>query len=266
MLRTLQGLRILFIMLVVACHYLQGQFEFGGECGVSFFFMLSGFVLSLAYSWRIADHRFSTSRFVLVQWLKLYPLYLVTTLAMALLDAHLGSGVAPWVLVCHLLMIQSWVPQESCFFALNGASWFLSDMMCCYLLFRTLNALLMGMRRHTLLAATGVMLCLYVVLACSLPQRMVNAILYVSPPLRLIDFGIGILSYRLYGALRQAPLWQHMLHLPRRSWCLGETFMLLLVAGAAVAYPALPQAVRTVGLFWAVMPCVILFFAFAEER
>ena len=54
MIHTLQSLRFIFIMLVVLSHYIGSSFDFGGECGVSFFFMLSGFVLSLAYSERIS--------------------------------------------------------------------------------------------------------------------------------------------------------------------------------------------------------------------
>ena len=50
MIKTLQSLRFFFIMLVVLSHYIGTSFDFGGECGVSFFFVLSGFVLSLAYS------------------------------------------------------------------------------------------------------------------------------------------------------------------------------------------------------------------------
>ena len=60
MIRTLQSLRFFFIMLVVLSHYIGSSFDFGGECGVSFFFILSGFVLSLAYSGKIADGTFIT--------------------------------------------------------------------------------------------------------------------------------------------------------------------------------------------------------------
>ena len=46
MLRNVQALRFVFIMLIVMSHIIGRSFDFGGECGVSFFFMLSGYILS----------------------------------------------------------------------------------------------------------------------------------------------------------------------------------------------------------------------------
>lgn len=50
--RTLQGARFLFVVLIYMSHCVTENivepFDFGGEIGVSFFFVLSGFVLSWA--------------------------------------------------------------------------------------------------------------------------------------------------------------------------------------------------------------------------
>jgi len=47
---TLNGIRIVFALLVYISHCstpnIATPFDFGGECGVAFFFSLSGFVLS----------------------------------------------------------------------------------------------------------------------------------------------------------------------------------------------------------------------------
>ena len=58
MIRTLQSLRLIFILLVLFSHLSWGDvppLRFGGECGVSFFFMLSGFVLSIGYGAKIEE-------------------------------------------------------------------------------------------------------------------------------------------------------------------------------------------------------------------
>lgn len=57
--RTLQGVRFLFVLLIYISHCtspnITTQFDFGGELGVSFFFILSGFVLSWGYGPRLSS-------------------------------------------------------------------------------------------------------------------------------------------------------------------------------------------------------------------
>ena len=53
MIETLQSLRFIFMMMIFMSHFAYrdiGAFDAGGDCGVSFFFLLSGFVCSLGYS------------------------------------------------------------------------------------------------------------------------------------------------------------------------------------------------------------------------
>lgn len=51
MIKTLQSYRFIFVLMVFFSHFSWNDvaaFDFGGECGVSFFFILSGFVLSVS--------------------------------------------------------------------------------------------------------------------------------------------------------------------------------------------------------------------------
>ena len=50
MIETLQALRFIFVLMIFMSHFTYRgicAFDAGGDCGVSFFFILSGFVLSL---------------------------------------------------------------------------------------------------------------------------------------------------------------------------------------------------------------------------
>lgn len=48
---TLQSMRFIFYMQIFICHYFSNLgfhcFDYGGDAGVTFFFILSGFVLSM---------------------------------------------------------------------------------------------------------------------------------------------------------------------------------------------------------------------------
>ncbi|WP_374211133.1 acyltransferase family protein [Hoylesella buccalis] len=72
---TLQGARFLFVLLIFLSHcsspYITSPFDFGGECGVSFFFILSGFVLSLGYGPRVSRGEFRTRQFFWRHFMKL---------------------------------------------------------------------------------------------------------------------------------------------------------------------------------------------------
>lgn len=52
MIATLQSLRFVFVMLIFLSHFEYKEIaplDAGGDCGVAFFFLLSGYVLSIRY-------------------------------------------------------------------------------------------------------------------------------------------------------------------------------------------------------------------------
>ena len=158
MIKTLQSLRFFFIMLVVLSHYIGTSFDFGGECGVSFFFVLSGFVLSLAYSERVSQGLFSTRNFFVKQWIKIYPLHLLTFIIMFALDLRLGKYCDPLAAIANLLLLQSWIPADSFYFVANSPSWFLCDILFFYLVFSSLNKLILCANKRKLLSISLIVL------------------------------------------------------------------------------------------------------------
>ena len=61
--RTLQGARFLFVAFIYLSHCVTPNvstpFDFGGDIGVSFFFILSGFVMSWGYGPSVSRGEFS---------------------------------------------------------------------------------------------------------------------------------------------------------------------------------------------------------------
>ena len=64
---VLQGARFFFALLIFFSHcplpHTTQPFDFGGELGVSFFFILSGFVMSWGYGPRVSRGEFSVRKF-----------------------------------------------------------------------------------------------------------------------------------------------------------------------------------------------------------
>lgn len=265
MIKSVQSLRFVFILLVVFSHIYGKVFDFGGECGVSFFFMLSGFILSYAYGQRVADGTFSTRAFIAKQLTRLYPLHLLTFAVMVLLDARLGILYEWYRLLPNALLLQSWIPDDSFFFVANGSSWFLSDLLFFYLVFALAFRVLVSLSPKQLAAMAATVLLAYVVIAFSIPLRKVNAVLYASPLLRLIDFSIGILCCRLL-----ASDWGQ--RFTRRLQTLSTTAMtlveVLLIAGAVASffvYEGMSLRLRCVALFWLYLPLLLVVYVGADK-
>ena len=266
MIRTLQSLRFFFIILVVLSHYIGSSFDFGGECGVSFFFMLSGFVLSLAYSERITKGLFSTTPFVVKQWIKIYPLHILTFIVMFALDIRLEKYCDITAVIANILLLQSWVPADSFYFVANSPSWFLCNILFFYVVFSSLNKYILRSDNRKLLAISLVVILLYICLMAVLPTYLVNPILYANPLTRLLDFIVGIILYKLYVSDNGIALRDKLNGKSFLTVSLMELSVILLVVITAILYPHLPQRVRTVSIFWLAIPLFIFFFAMTDKH
>ncbi|WP_103501330.1 MULTISPECIES: acyltransferase [unclassified Streptomyces] len=102
-----------------------------GWIGVSFFFVLSGFVLTWAR--RPAD---TTAAFWRRRFFKIFPSHAVVWLvAVAMLVAS-GTAIATGPAVANLFLVNAWMPEvDNLMFAVNGVTWSLSAEIVFYLLF-----------------------------------------------------------------------------------------------------------------------------------
>lgn len=262
MIKTLHALRFVFIMLIVFSHIVGESFDFGGECGVSFFFMLSGFVLSLGYGDRVGQRQFDTRAFLMRQLLKFYPLHLLTLVAIVMLDAHLGHFLDWQHLMPAFLLLQSWIPLNEYNFAGNGPSWFLCDILFCYILFSRAYLWLNRLTRTCLAWLLAIVVVAYLMFAFAIPADSVNSILYVAPWMRLIDSCLGILLCRLYCSASGRQWAQRM---AGRNVTASELLAVVLLAASLLVYQILPQCLHCVALFWLVIPPFLMFFALAER-
>ncbi len=242
MIETLQSLRFVFVMLIFLSHFDYGDIhalDAGGDCGVAFFFLLSGFVCSLGYGHLLEDRTFRYWRFIKRRLVKIYPLHL---LCLAFFLVVSGTVIDGKVMM-NVLLLQSWIPDADWYFACNSVAWFLSSLMFCYLVFPFGYRFATGKGLIYILAA-------YVVVCWTVPYDKLNAILYVNPLVRFVDFYIGIVLCKWYkkNAGRIAfPTWM--------EW--GIIIVLLL---SIAVYPSIDAKLRNAPLYWLVLIPMIMIF------
>ena len=129
-----------------ANHPWWGAIVKAGPIAVSYFFVLSGFIMAIAYYKR--DEPFNKWQYWLARFARIYPIYL---LALGLMIAANFSteGSDPITVLLSLSMLQAWVPGYA--MTLNSPGWSLSVEAFFYLLFPLLLLVVRQRQLSTLL-------------------------------------------------------------------------------------------------------------------
>ncbi|MTD13704.1 acyltransferase family protein [Nakamurella sp. YIM 132087] len=162
-----------------------------GYLGVTFFFMLSGFVLTWNARARDTKRAFYRRRFA-----RIYPLHLATALAALAATLATGGLVTAGTTIACLLLVQTWVNDPSVYFGLNGVSWSLSCEMFFYLVFPFVvpSLLRWGRRGRAVFAGSvGAAMLLVAVLVLTIPGWLpVGRYIWISPLFNIGLFFIGM--------------------------------------------------------------------------
>lgn len=174
----------------------------GGEA-VSFFFVLSGFILT--YTYYLRDY--SVKDFYAARIARIFPACILSILAYVLLLDPFATGQVPSPLITasNLLLVQSVIPIPAYYFALNAVLWSVSVEVVFYLLF---PALVHNLRSKVgcavLLAGSLIVGCTMVALAAShhfpdfsaatYTQTTWHGLVYINPLSRLKEFVIGMFA------------------------------------------------------------------------
>jgi peptidoglycan/LPS O-acetylase OafA/YrhL len=177
-----------------------------GSLGVSFFFVLSGFVLT--WSMRPGD---TTLRFWRRRVFKIVPNHVVTFSVALILIAFAGEAIALWPTLMNLFLVDSWVPKYSYINSADGVSWSLSCEALFYLCFPLLILAIRRIRPAALWgtagALAGVSILLPYISLHFLPSTPVWPwgpsswaqiwFVYVLPATRMVEFALGIVMARI---------------------------------------------------------------------
>lgn len=131
---------------VVIYHYGQEIFPFSlpwfnqlfsiANIGVSYFFLLSGFILATVYYEKEKNKTIKKSEFYVLRIARIYPLYLISLLSILLPKLYFTSNweilrTTPFMI--HISLLQSWFPKYT--MKWNFPAWSLSVELFFYLLF-----------------------------------------------------------------------------------------------------------------------------------
>lgn len=265
--KPLTSLRFFFALAVFLSHtrfLLDNNKFFGrlietilseGYLGVSFFFILSGFILSLNYQTKILSNQTCFTEFWIARLARIYPLHLFTLLISLPLSGIFTIN-AHWVATffANLFLLQSFIPIQSIYFSFNAPSWSISDELFFYMLFPYLALFFFKFRRAPLLSL--VFLSLIPIGILIAPSNLEHPLFYINPLIRLADFILGILLFRLYSKLRNLN-WDQ-----KPSGNLSETFAIALFVLFFTFHEHIPQAFRFSCYYWIPMSVIILAFSF----
>jgi len=176
---------------------------------VSFFFILSGFVLTLNYK------NFSNSkeylRFYLNRFWRIWPAHIAALCLLLFLVPEVFDIKGPHLgnLCWNALLIHSWNLRPDIYFSFNSASWSNSTELFFYF---TFPALILGLKRKPIFTTLALTLCLVVPMLLAnylqlpyfdLKKSSSHGLLYVFPPIRLLEFVSGIVLTQMWLNLQE---------------------------------------------------------------
>jgi peptidoglycan/LPS O-acetylase OafA/YrhL len=278
-LKPLTSLRFFAAAMIVALH-LQETLDVpwpdvcdrGLRQGVTFFFVLSGFILTHVYS----DQPGLTVRtFLTLRLARLYPTQLAALLLLVLLlpwreivYTSPSADVSATALVAKLLLIDALWPTAPLTYSWNGVSWSLSTEMFFYLAFPLLLANFRADWPKKLALAALLAFAAYLgAQAMGLPfggsranELSLYQIAYCEPVARGFEFVLGMCAYRGYERFI-IPM-----SLSKRQWTCAEGALLaLLVAWISVFSDAIGRLLPNLSHLWLMVSgsCFLFAIAFA---
>lgn len=215
-----------------------------GWGAMTFFFMLSGFVLTWVAPERLDVRAFWRRRTVRIVPSHLLLLVVAGVVATGLLAQPFDLGAA----LLNATLLQAWSPDLLTRIAFNSPSWSLSAEMFFYLCFPVLLLGVRALRGRWLLVATGGVLAAILVVVPALVARLPHAevmpfiglsdpqfwILFHFPPARMLEFTLGMLLATIVRSGIRVPV--------------PTPVALAVLLGAYVTGPLFPPVWRTVAV------------------
>lgn len=276
MIGSIESLRGIYILLIFLVHYhIDGEpvLVSGGDCGVAFFFMTSGFVMSAGYYKKMTENPVSPLRFSINRCRIFYPLHLVCIAAAIILYRISLTPQSIEYGFLNIGLLESWISNPECYFGYNPVAWFLSDIAFCYIIFAiTANCKLFSnlKSKETLIFALSVIAYLILIRFIRDSREKINFYCYILPITRSFDFILGILVWQIYDRTKRA---QHSKEIERKL--LGQSmFTKTLIETAAIAsvvlsivlYPYIRLCYQAAAMWWPSTIAVLLIFSIFDNK
>ena len=268
MIKPLTSLRFFFAFMVFLSHlwllqdespFLRNLYDdifYEGYIGVSFFFILSGFILGYNYHTKILHGQIKFSQFWLARLARIYPLHILTLFIA--IPLSLKGDAVEWItrFVLNIFLVQSFVPSEDVYFYFNAVSWSISDEWFFYLMFPFLVFLMLKKRN---LKYAFVLLLIVPIGLLLVKETYHEKYFYINPLLRIGDFVLGKLLFRLYN-YRKTNSYMHN----KNFASLAEVSSIIVLCIFVYFHNDIPQGFRFSCYYWPPMIMLIYSFSYAN--
>ena len=254
MIKEISSLRFIFMCMIFLHH--MGYYPQGGFLGVAFFFVLSGFVLTLGYKDKLLDKELSCSRFYSKRLIRLFPLHWLCFIAVFTLEAVMGKTPCYSVsrIIANVSLTQSWIPSSDYYWSFNGVSWFLSDTLFLIIAFPLLLRITAWFQKtpgRFLLLVSALLLIPSLLFILS-PNEKPFYLFFIFPPARLFDFMLGICSAFFYLYLKEQTVWISK-YRTALKFCLYACIPLLILISLLI-----PKQNLVFSLFFTPLLCIMI--------
>lgn len=204
----------------------------GFNTGVSFFYVLSGFILYYNYLDLKDRGNFWVARFA-----RIWPVHIVTLIIALLVmpwDWLLGHASWPITLPENILLVHAWLPIKGSVLSFNGVSWSLSVEAFFYLCFPLLLARMKRQGSPVLLTASFGIGFVIISLMTIYKPGTAEFVSTFNPVCRVFEFVLGMATCKFWLEGSEKRL------LATGGWLLKE---ILVVVGSLILIVALPAAI-----------------------
>ncbi|MBQ8541984.1 MAG: acyltransferase [Bacteroidaceae bacterium] len=261
MIDTLTSLRLIFALMVFASHLcminegaFSGHILKEGYVGVSFFFILSGFIIAHNYTERLLNSNCSKKDFWVARFARIYPLHLLTlVVAIFIGGTFIATQPLSWAhLFTSATLTNAYIPRSDFFFALNSPAWSLCCEQLFYILFPMALPLARSPKKLAIIAATAVIA--VVIGGQFTPEQYIKGIWYTNPITRLPDFVVGVLLWHAYKKIKD-------IDISYRTANIAEFSAILLFAIFYLYAGDIPKIYRYSFYYWLPITAIIITFS-----
>lgn len=218
--------------------HLRGAFDISSKLsdmfplaqGVSFFYVLSGFILS--YNYCQFSNRMEIKNFLIARIARIYPVHIVTMIIWFLFLGNLNDiSVYGKQILSQIMLVHSWIPLREFNSSLNAVSWSISCEWMFYLLF---PVLIMKFKKY---GCNIIFISFLIVILFCFSSNILNistvdaemeivntfSYIYTNPLVRIFEFIVGIGAYFVYNHLKQ-----YVVELSDINFTCVEVFLIIL--------------------------------------
>ncbi|RHJ82993.1 acyltransferase [Parabacteroides sp. AM08-6] len=264
MIDTLTSLRFIFALMIFGAHCYEiddlfmSHFFKEGFVGVSFFFVLSGFIIAYNYQKKFQEEKTTKRTFWIARIARIYPLHWLTLFIAAALGTYVvATDAFDWCkhFLASFTLTNAYIPEPSYFFSFDSPSWSLCSEQLFYFCFPFLIP--MTKNYKNLLYVLLVVAVLMLIGMYYTPENLIKGYWYVNPITRFPDFIVGMLLFQLYSRLKNK-------NITLRQGSIIEIASIVLFFAFYLYAAEIPKVYRYSCYYW--LPVTFVLTSFALQK